>query len=152
MTSEQIDKSSHQEGSPPHLLATRTGGKWQAGDAAEHRKKILSEILLSPNLLILCGLGTTRYIQTPLQTVAAPTMQDLWDAVAQDPKFAEICQKTSFPTAKPNIELLLSQCQLWQAISPSDAMLGFVERAEQTIVSKCRFVAEDTNLDVHEAF
>jgi hypothetical protein len=147
-----------------------TDGKWQStlpdptnqaaldGPNAPKQKlrQILTDILLSENLVVLCGLGTSLLVKGNDGQRLAPTMTDLWAAAEEmaGKKFEEI--KTTVKYVKPppgdDIELLLSQCQMSERFAPCKLVNDFVMKAEGTIVDKCRFVKGDTTLSSHESF
>jgi hypothetical protein len=126
---------------------------------ADHRQKIeqlLTEVLLSENLVILSGLGTTLCLNKPGSPKIAPGMDDLWEAAAQKAgsKFEDLKTKVGYrtPPEGENIEGLLSQCQLSQQLQPAKEVADFIVDTEAIIVEKCRFLNEKTDLTVHEAF
>lgn len=127
--------------------------------AERNRKKLdqhLTEVLLSENLVILAGLGTTLCLNCSGDTHVAPQMSDLWAAAAKKvgAKFDELKTRVSYTTPRggDNIELLLSQCQLSQALHPAADIAQFIADTEALIVEKCRFVTDATDLTIHEAF
>lgn len=153
------------------FLSASTGPDWAAcsppadadedsrDQASRNRQKLdqlLTEILLSENMLILAGLGTTLCLNRPGEPAVAPTMSDLWSAATA--KFSEsfegLKSKVSYttPPLGDNIEVLLSQCQLAQALHPSDDVAQFIAETEAQIVEKCRFVTDATDLTIHETF
>lgn len=150
--------SSHSVASeqPPRILANALGSDWKELKADDEswgfRQRVTSEIVLSPHLVVICGLGVSVYVKDATGKTLAPTMQSLWNAVSQDSDFKEIVKQISFPPTESNIERLLSQCQLWQAMSPAKKMADFIGRAEQMIVERCRFVTTSLTLDKHEIF
>jgi hypothetical protein len=140
----------------PRLLATKAGSDWQEvkadADVVAIRQKLLSDILLSPNLIVLSGLGTSLCLKDSAGKRLAPTMADLWSDVSEDSDFRKILRKVFFSPTEKNIERLLSQCQLAVALSPDPAIEAFIGRAEKLIVSRCRFVTPESLLDRHELF
>jgi SIR2-like domain len=140
----------------PRLLATMAGPDWRDvkanDDSGTIRQKILSDVLLSPNLIVLCGLGTSMYLKDQGGKRLAPTMSDLWSEVSKDSDFKATLEKVFFPPTEVNIERFLSQCQLSIALSPDSKTKAFIERAEKLIVARCRFVTPDLILDRHELF
>lgn len=118
--------------------------------------QLLTEILLSENLVTLAGLGTTLYIQDGKGKSVAPTMHQLWDAAVAlaGNNFASLKDRVKYvtPPEGDNVELLLSQCQLAQRFGPSTELASFVERAEAEIVKRCRFITPDSALTFHESF
>lgn len=153
------------------FLSAATGREWATCVAAEgsddvtqaqaqnHRHKLdqlLTEVLLSENLVVLAGLGTTLCLNKPGGPRIAPGMGGLWEAAAQKAgaRFEELKRKVSYstPVDGENIEALLSQCQLMQALRPASDVEQFIANSEALIVDKCRFVNEATDLTIHEAF
>ncbi len=153
------------------FLSAATGPDWAASmaneksdQAAMHRTEqnrqkldqLMTEVLLSENLVILAGLGTTLCLNQPGKSPIAPQMNDLWSAAAEKvgTKFGELKTKVNYvtPPEGDNIETLLSQCQLSQALHPSAEVAHFIAETESLIVGKCRFVKDSTDLTVHEAF
>ena len=132
------------------------GSEWRELDgnsnSEEVQRRVLSDLLLSPNLLVLCGLGTSLCLRDGKAQRVAPTVQDLWVEISKDVSFSAVLKQISLPADQPDIEHLLSVCQLWLAVSPSDELKDFVRRAEKTLVEKCRFVQPELSLDRHEAF
>jgi len=121
-------------------------------EATDNRRSLLSNILLSPNLIVLCGLGTTRYLKSSKGTALAPTMKSLWEEIGARQDFENIITITKSDKNTKNIELLLSNCKLWQAIQPRQEVADFITSAEGIIIKKCRFVTSDLTLDRHESF
>ena len=153
------------------FLSATTGSEWatcvapegsddvaraQAQNNRQRLDQLLTEVLLSENLVVLAGLGTTLCLNKPGGPRIAPGMSDLWAAAAQKagPHFQELKAKVSYstPSDGENIEVLLSQCQLSQALRPAPDVAQFITDSEALIVEKCRFVNEATDLTVHEAF
>lgn len=146
---------------PDWVTCSPTDGADEASreEAARNRQKLdqlLTEILLSENMLILAGLGTTLCLNRPGDPAVAPTMSDLWSAAATKggDQFEGLKSKVRYvtPSLGDNIEVLLSQCQLSQALDPSDDVEQFIADTEAHIVEKCRFVSDATDLTIHEAF
>ena len=153
------------------FLSAATGSEWATcvapegsddiarAQAQNHRQKLdqlLTEVLLSENLVVLAGLGTTLCLNKIGVPRIAPGMSDLWAAAAQKagPRFEELKAKVSYSTSSngENIEALLSQCQLSQALRPAPDVAQFIADSEALIVEKCRFVNDTTDLTVHESF
>ncbi len=105
----------------------------------------LTRAMLSPNLLILCGLGTTRHID------GAPSMGDLWKGVeaAGGSEFATVRETVGY-TEGSNVEALLSRCQVAEDFRPTPSVERFIKAAEAEITAACRFVDDATDLSVHE--
>lgn len=148
------------------LLFAETGNDWvscvpDAGNeqGRNHREKLqrlLAEVLLSENLLILAGLGTTLCLNRSGAPQVAPTMSDLWSAAAAkaDAAFEPLKAKVGYSPAaeSDDIEALLSRCQLYQELTPDAEVKQFIDDTEAIIVAKCRFVDDATDLSVHESF
>lgn len=154
------------------LLAAATGPDWvrctsstgpndetDREEVSRNRQafdRLLLEVLLSENLVMLAGLGTTQCLNTSGAPRIAPLMSDLWDAAVEkaDATFPALKAKVGYttPPEGDDIELLLSQCQLYQALHPDDLVGRFVAEAEALIVSACRFVNQGTDLTIHESF
>ena len=153
------------------LLSVSTGNKWvslspaDVGDGAErvtiqeNRQKLerfLADLLLSENLIVFCGLGTSRSVKDADGNVVAPTMHDLWEAAKNKAgdEFDRIATKVHYtkPSEGDNIEVLLSDCQLSQSFQPDAAVKKFIAESEQIIVDACSFVQDSTSLNVHELF
>lgn len=117
--------------------------------------QFISDILLSENLVVLTGLGTSLSA-TKDDKVVAPKMSDLWSAVKNNDskKFDSIQKKIKFDTKSSgeNIELFLSRCQLFQKLEPSDELKVFLQTAEETIVKLCDFVDDSVKIEAHEMF
>lgn len=118
--------------------------------------RLLTDVLLSENLLVLAGLGTSLCVKDEGGVTVAPTMLQLWEAVkgAAGESFDQILGRVRYrtPATGDNIELLLSQCQLAQRFDPQDQIERFVREAEGLIVEKCKFVRENLKLPFHEMF
>ncbi|MGA2068051.1 MAG: SIR2 family protein [Thermoguttaceae bacterium] len=125
----------------------------------ENRQKserFLADLLLSENLIVFCGLGTSRCVKDSDGNVAAPTMHDLWEAAKKKAGegFDTILPKVHYtkPPEGDNIEVLLSDCQLSQNFQPDAAVGQFITESERIIVDACSFVKDGTSLNVHELF
>jgi SIR2-like domain len=153
------------------ILTAATGKSWvstvpqgpvdektaQAIETYDQRlKQLFTEILLSENLVVLAGLGTTLYIHAEHGVPGAPTMTELWEGAARlaGDLFGALKTRVKYLTPKTgdNIELLLSHCLLAQRFDQSDEVAKFVEQAEGFIVKRCRFVTPNSNLTFHESF
>ena len=151
------------------ILSAVTGVEWVtciapegSGDPARieaenHRQKLdqlLTEVLLSENVVILAGLGTTLCLNKPTGPKVAPGMSDLWDAADQKAgsKFEDLKTTVGYtsPPDGDNIEVLLSQCQLSEGLKPAREVRDFIADTEAIIVEKCRFVDEGTDLTIHD--
>lgn len=114
------------------------------------------QILLSENLLILCGLGSSLCVTSGDKRLA-PTMADLWSAAERlcGDRFESLKAKVRYErpaSGHDDIELLMSQCQLSQRFAPDPDIEKFVAAAEASIVEQCGFVRAETALPTHEAF
>jgi hypothetical protein len=140
----------------PRILSTKAGADWREVDGdretSELQRRILSDLLLSPNLLVLCGLGTSLCLRDSAGQRVAPSMRDLWTEVEKDASFDAVLKQISFSKTQRDIEGLLSQCQLWLSVAPTDVLSSFVERTEKTLIESCRFVRPELSLERHEAF
>lgn len=122
----------------------------------------LSKVLLSENLVVFTGLGTSLCLLDPSNNKPiAPTMGDLWaKSQNQIANFNSILTKVKQPQTKPgsydeDIELLLSRCQMFNALSKSKEIEDFVSAVETLITEECRFLdklPKDHGLPVHESF
>jgi len=148
----------------PKLLSARTGKDWQpldlagrATDDLDRFHRSISDILQSQNLVVLAGLGTTLYIRDAKGQRVSPTMADLWDEVSKHTDFNKVIKQVNYPqnsggTAKNDIELLLSHCQMAQILNKDVLVQQFIERTEEIIVKRCSFVCDDLQLQIHQNF
>jgi hypothetical protein len=127
--------------------------------AAENRKKLdqlLTDILLSENLLVLAGLGTSACVTDKSGNALAPSMKDLWKNAEQHAgkSFDELKTRVKYrtPATGDNIELLLSQCQMAQQFEPNNDVGDFIKSTEAMIVNSCSFVNDQVDLLTHELF
>lgn len=153
------------------LFSSATGKDWASLSAQdtddgaakasvqESRQKLerfLADLLLSENLVVLCGLGTSLAIKDASGHPIAPTMDTLWQAAREKAgdQFDTIKSKVRYctPPEGDSIEVLLSDCQLSQRFQPDATVKRFIDETEQIIVERCGFVEEDTSLSVHELF
>ncbi len=126
---------------------------------AERRGKLdrfLTDLLLSENLIVLTGLGTSLSVKNKDGKTVAPTMGQLWKkarAKAGD-KFDCIKGKVHYSTPPDgdSIELLLSNCQLSQTFQPDPDVATFITETEEIIVETCSFLKDDVALNIHETF
>lgn len=116
----------------------------------------LKRMLLCENLVILCGLGTSLCVKDDSGTQVASTMRDLWDKVKAkyDGDLDTIIKTVNYekPGTDNSIELLLSQCQLYQALRPTQEVKDFIAMAEKTIVDACNYDTSKLSLASHESF
>lgn len=153
------------------FLSATTGDKWvdttpdpAKGPAGEQEaaaylqkfQQLVTDILLSENLVVLAGLGTSLAVNITGKPRIAPTMDDLWkgaEAIGGS-EFAALKKQVNYntPAGGDNIEVLLSQCHISEMLNSSINVKTFIEKTESLTVDKCRFVKKDTNLDVHCSF
>lgn len=134
-------------------LELYANGEWFAPivEDRDWRSRI-ADILLSENLIVLTGLGTSLCLNTP-DTIVAPKMNDLWEAVAKEENFHKILVSVGYEGGGNDVEALLSRCQMHVALNPDDKEVEeFISFAEQAIYEKCDFPREDVGLQVHEMF
>jgi hypothetical protein len=151
----EAERAEADQGVRQRILAASARSAWRYvtdKESIEVQRRILSDLLLSPNLLVICGLGTSLCLRDDKGQRVAPSMQDLWCEIGKDPLFEKVLKRVSYPNGEANIERLLSMCQLWLEVAPTDEIKSFVERAENTLIEKCRFVQPGIKLDRHEAF
>ncbi len=141
-----------------------TGGP-QEIEAAKSAKiqleRTLSSLLLSENLIVLTGLGTSLCVKDASGNPIAPTMGDLWTKLSSaTAQFDEILTKVHQPidtSGGPvkDIEMLLSRCQIAVELTADAQISNFLAAAEKTISSSCSFLdllPPNTGLPTHEAF
>jgi hypothetical protein len=154
------------------FLSAATGDSWVSSTASNEEKtdpvktqdaqrrtdtlkQTISDVLLSDNLLVVAGLGTSLSVNVKDKPPIAPTMDDLWNAAKQiaGNNFDDIVRITNYKTTtKDNIELLLSHCLVSKLVNPSSVVGDFMSATEKMIVEKCRFVKADTSLEAHASF
>jgi hypothetical protein len=152
------------------LLSASTGKDWATLDNTpgadagnpqleERQRKFqkhLTDVILSENLIVLTGLGTSMSVKGPDGKPLAPTMGDLWNAakLKAATKFEKVKTAVSYAPeqGKENIEHLLSRCQMSERLRPDRDVGTFISDTEEIIVAKCRFVDEGLSLKTHEAF
>jgi SIR2-like domain len=129
--------------------------------AKEHLEYILSSILLSENLIILTGSGTSLCIKDAAGNCVAPTMRDLWDKAKRSTKDFDAVLTAVYhpkePTGewKEDIETLLSRCQMSIELEDNAVIREFIASTEDLIVKSCSFLnllPVGTGLPIHEAF
>jgi hypothetical protein len=152
---------------PLHWTTTEAS----TGDAAEiesartaksQLERLLSSLLLSENLVVLTGLGTSLCLKDATgKNSIAPTMGDLWKKIAEgtrdfDKLLGEVRQpKEPSGAWIEDIETLLSRCQMAVELNGDANMAAFVKQAEKTIAECCSFLGllpTGTGLPVHESF
>ncbi len=143
------------------LLSAQTGKEWldiERSDDPDQPfakfERVALDILLSQNLVVLCGLGASMCLKDGQGQTLAPSMATLWSEAARLEQFDPVIKKTGYSVKNQgeNIEQLLSLCQLHQQLSPDEIVAEFIAKAEQVIVSRCRFITPSVKLDVHEGF
>jgi hypothetical protein len=130
----------------------------------------IADILLSENLIVLCGLGTSLCLRHPdhlddSSRSRAPKMWDLWKGIQAsypndtkhnpNKKTIEDIQAVVFyrpKEGKENIEELLSHCQIFCELHRDSEVHGFVTHAEQRILELCSFELDEDSLKWHKAF
>lgn len=133
----------------------------EAARAKEQLETILSAILLSENLVILTGLGTSLCIKDAAGNSIAPTMPDLWSHTRKStPDFDALLTKVRQPKDpsgawKEDIETLLSRCQMSLELEDDAVIRSFIASTESLIVKRCSFlglVPSGSGLPIHESF
>ena len=135
----------------------RDGAARQAAEShREALKRFLTEILLSDNLVVLCGQGTTAYLNNRRDTPIAPSMGSLWREAQEQSgdNFKRVLKEVKYesPADEGDIELLLSHCHLSQRLRPSELVETFTQQTQKLIADKCRFVNGGVDLHIHRAF
>jgi hypothetical protein len=132
-----------------------------ANRARQQLEAILSALLLSENLVILTGLGTSLCIRDAAGNSIAPTMPELWNHAEKSSKdFDAILNKIHHPKDaagdwKQDIETLLSRCQMSLELEHDAVIRGFIDQTEELIVRSCNFLGllpAGTGLPIHESF
>jgi hypothetical protein len=159
MADEATGRSAASSTNDIRLLASQVGDDWvqletTGSDTSDRTRAVLvrcfTDLLQSPTLGVLCGLGTSLYIRTP---APAPTMEALWDAATRLPDFEAARSSCAYPaSAGTDLELLLSRCEMAAELDPLSPCEAFRQMAESMIVERCSFVTKDTKLDHHQAF
>lgn len=152
------------------VLGAFTAGAWQSlvhsADAPDDVKAAttlasgalgeeLGLIVGAETLIVLAGSGTSRDLaQQDAKAREAPTMADLWTAVAGLGEFAAVKGKLDGKLIDTeNLEHVLSDAQARQALSPADGDLKtFVTAAEGIVLDRCSFVTDGTDVGSHEIF
>ena len=134
----------------------------EAAKAAKAQlERILSSLLLSENLVVLTGLGTSLCLKDATgKNSIAPTMGDLWKKIAEAKDFEKLLEGARQPKEPSgawieDIETLLSRCQMAVELNGDAAIAAFVKLAEKTIADSCSFLSllpPGAGLPVHEAF
>ena len=133
----------------------------QAKRSRSQLETLLSTLLLSENLIVLTGLGTSLCVKDTANNSVAPTMTDLWNSAKSRVKsFEPILMKVKQPreasgTWKEDIETLLSRCQMYVELNDDAEVRSFIEDTERLISKSCDFIGllpAGTGLPTHEAF
>lgn len=134
----------------------------EAAKAAKAQlERILSSLLLSENLVVLTGLGTSLCLKDATgKNSIAPTMGDLWKKIAEAKDFEKLLEGARQPKEPSgawieDIETLLSRCQMAVELNGDATIAAFVKLAEKTIADSCSFLSllpPGAGLPVHEAF
>jgi hypothetical protein len=133
----------------------------EAKRAKQQLESLVSSILLSENLVILTGLGTSLCIKDTAGNSVAPTMQDLWSSAKKATKdFDAILTKVHQPKEasgawKEDIETLLSRCQMSIALEDDAIISAFITATENLIATSCGFLSSlpaGSGLPIHESF
>lgn len=154
----------------PEVLGAFTTGAWQplghSPDAPDDVKAAatlasgalreeLGLIVGAETLIVLAGSGTSRGLaQKDAKAEEAPSMADLWTAVADLEEFAAVKEKLDGKLIdSKNLEHVLSDAQARRALNPDDGDLKkFVTAAEGIVLDRCSFVTEGTDVGSHEIF
>jgi SIR2-like domain len=129
--------------------------------AKEQLESVLSSVLLSENLVILTGLGTSMCIKDSAGNSVAPTMSDLWGKTKSSTKdFDGVLAAVHHPREstgswKEDIETLLSRCQMSIELEDNATIREFIAKTEDLIVKSCSFLnllPAGSGLSTHEAF
>ncbi len=118
--------------------------------------RTISDKIQAENLVILCGLGTSRCLLDSANNPIAPSMSDLMDAVKEmeDGLLSQVIEKIGYNEVDQcgnNVELLLSKCQMAYELKNDTILQDFIQKAEKLILQKCQFVKSDSNLNTHES-
>jgi hypothetical protein len=127
--------------------------------SAENRlREELGLIVNSEHLVVLVGSGpsfsaTTKPTEAGDETLTAPSMSDLWDAVQELTSFEPARPKLRAETVATNdLELILSEAISRLALGNDAELSAFVQDAESVVWERCNFVRENTDLSTHELF
>src|SRR5262249_13203145 len=108
--------AANSSGTATASLQVRHEKQWKNVDKESDLPKRVSDLLLSENLVVLSGLGTSLCLLNPDgKTPRAPTMGKLWEETAKEEKELDAIKKQVHYTpanGQENIEALLSHCQL----------------------------------------
>ena len=122
------------------------------------RSQLLASLQMR-NLVVLAGSGTS------LGSAGGPSMGDLWksclecDADSGQPSGSskEVLAEVGYIVGQQdkNIETLLSRCDAYDQLHPSETIRDFVRRAKQTILTECSdflSVSSEEQLAAHSTF
>ena len=125
----------------------------------ESFRSILLASLQMRNLVVFAGSGTS------LGQAGGPSMSDLWNSClrcdSNSGQASDLAQEVlgnvryDLETEGNNIETLLSRCDAYQQLRPSDAIREFVRQAKQVILKECsEFLsgASHEQLEAHSTF
>lgn len=140
-----------------------TDGKVVERGSKEAIDSALINALSASNFATLTGAGASLCARNADGQPQAPSMRDLWNAVAAAvgaPTFAAVCGRFPNATIGENIEKLLSLCKVFLELNDAAdehnqdvaAVKAFVSQAESCILTKVDFVSQSTNLAAHEAY
>ena len=126
-------------------------------------ERLISSVLLSENLVILTGLGTSLCLKDATgKNSIAPTMADLWAKIsaAAGTAFIDILKQVNQPLLpssdwSPDVETLLSRVQMAIELSGDASLAAFLKMAEGIIAESCSFLQHlpsGAGLPVHESF
>ncbi|WP_296097352.1 SIR2 family protein [uncultured Agrobacterium sp.] len=123
----------------------------------------LINALSASNFSTLTGAGASLCARNAAGQPQAPSMRDLWNAVAAAvgaPAFTAVCGRFPNATIGENIEKLLSLCKVYLELNDAAdennqevaAVKDFVSQAESCILAKVDFVSQSTTLAAHETY
>lgn len=129
----------------------------------EEIESALTNALSASNFLTLTGAGASFCARNPEGQPQAPSMSDLWSAVADAVganEFSAVCAIFEKANLNENIEKLLSLCKIYlelnEAAAEGDAEVNsvrtFVPAAEKCILEKVDYVTTRTELPAHESY
>lgn len=142
-------------------------GKTRSGAREQVEERLLSA-LNATNLMVLLGSGAS-FAAKNANGKHAPGMGDLWEDARQkvgETEFDKVLASVWGATEKKDIESLLSLCKMTVELqaargsaggqdatdSPDVDLPAFVQKAEQAILDRVDFVAEQTDLTSHKEF
>lgn len=139
---------------PPTFLSAEAG-EWQPiapQDPEKSLSRALRDPLTSEKVIVLAGLGTSMAIKVDGESIA-PSMSDLWLAVASLDEFDAITDKLAEHVERKNFEELLSACQFHLEVNKDDQQIAdFVKVAEAAALKACRFLDDVETLPAHQTF